>query len=73
MTFGFQRNDDTIQAQCPNCGKFPSEDDGFYAWVEGEPDGISLFCNMPCAVSFEEKGGHFTDGDGVRYKLGEPS
>jgi hypothetical protein len=69
MTIGFQRSDDKLQCQCPNCGRFPSEDDGFYAWVESEPDGISLFCNEECALRFETKGGQLVDGDGEPYSL----
>lgn len=69
MTYGFARNDDGIQAQCPACGRFPSEDDGYYAWIDNEPDGISLFCNEACARRFEMKGGQLVDGDGKPYRI----
>ena len=69
MTIGFARDDDKFQPQCPCCGRFPSEDEGFYAWVEDEPDGISLFCDEPCARRYEMKGGQLVDGDGEPYRL----
>ena len=73
MTIGFARDDNTIQAQCPCCGRFPSEDDGFYAWVATEPDFISLFCDEACARRFEMKGGQLIDGDGEPYRLADLS
>lgn len=71
MTYGFARNDDTIQPQCPCCGRFPSEDDGFYAWIEIEPDFISLFCNEACARRYEMKGGQLIDGDGNHVSMSD--
>lgn len=71
MTYGFARDDDTIQAQCPCCGRFPSEDEGFYAWIAAEPDFISLFCGEPCARRYEMKGGQLVDGDGQPYRLAD--
>ncbi len=69
MTIGFARNDDLLQAKCPCCGRFPSEETGFYAWVEHDPDSISLFCDRGCALKYQAKGGVLVDGDGVRYRL----
>lgn len=69
MTYGFARNDETIQAQCPNCGRFPSEDDGFYHFIASEPDFISLFCSRDCCLRYEMKGGKLTDGDGETVSL----
>ena len=69
MTHGFRRSDDKLQAQCPSCGKFPNEDDGFYAWTADQPDGISLFCDEGCARKYEAKGGKIVDGDGEPYPL----
>jgi hypothetical protein len=71
MTYGFARSDDTTQAQCPCCGKFPSEDDGFYAWIEIEPDFISLFCNEACVRRYEMKGGQLIDGDRQPYSIAD--
>ena len=67
----FARSDDTMQEQCPCCGRFPSEDHGFYAWIENEPDFISLFCNEACARRYEMKGGRLIDGDRQPYRLSE--
>lgn len=71
MTYGFARSDDTIQAQCPCCGRFPSDADGFYAWIETDPDSISLFCDEACARRYEMKGGQLVDGDRQPYRLAE--
>lgn len=65
----FARSDDTMQEQCPCCGRFPSEDDGFYAWTSTDPDFISLFCAEACARRYEMKGGQLVDGDGEPYRL----
>ena len=69
MTFGFARDDDSIQAQCPNCGRFPNNDDGFYAWIADEPDSISVFCDEQCAHQYQDKGKQLVDGDGEPYRI----
>lgn len=68
MTYGFARNDNSFQAQCPCCGRFPSEDDGFYVWIADTPDFISLFCDEACARRYEMKGGKFITGDGEPHQ-----
>lgn len=56
------RDDNTIQEQCPNCGRFQSTDaDGYYAFIEGD-DFVSIFCSKACSHQFETKGGRLRSG-----------
>lgn len=64
MSYGFRREGGSFQEQCPFCGRFPSEQQGYYARTEAEPDFVSLFCNEGHARRYEAKGGRFIDGDG---------
>lgn len=60
----FARNNDRIPDHCPCCGRFPSEDHGYYAFIAAGPDFVSLFCDEACARRYEMKGGAIVDGDG---------
>lgn len=55
------------QEHCPCCGRFPSEDDGYYMFIAEAPDFVSLFCNQDCARRYQMKGGKIIDGDGEPY------
>jgi len=49
-----EEQNNTKSIQCQNCGKFVSQDDGYYA-KESESDDDSLvvlFCNEKCIKSY---------------------
>lgn len=48
------------QEHCPCCGRFPSEDDGFYMFIADAPDFVSLFCDKRCAEKYEAANGQYS-------------